>query len=184
MTIEQQFTTIFLIIGSGFCIGILFDGFRVIKSKIKLSKWVVFFVDVNFGIFSALLIFIVLLWINYGQLRLIIFPIFFLGLWIYFLTTSKYFVKLWIIIFNILHQIWSFVLRVIQLLIIRPIIFLYKLVIIAITFLITALFAIGSISQKILITPIKMLYSKTSTKIHRKEGFSSLLKKIFKYKRR
>ncbi len=173
-------------LASGFIIGFCFDGYRVLKGKMNFHAWFVFIIDVFFGVFSALFIFGLLLWSNHGQLRLSILAAFLLGLWVYYQTVSKGAISLWRIIFTFIYSVWKFVLKMIDILIIKPILFLYKVLLIVGGFLLSATFTVASFSKRV-VSPSLALYTKTrrhgsriKAKIKKKAGIRSLLKKLFK----
>ncbi|MFV9511722.1 spore cortex biosynthesis protein YabQ [Tepidibacillus sp. LV47] len=195
MTLHQQFQTILSMLVSGFIIGFLFDGYRVLKGKMNFYSWLVFLIDVFFGIFSALLIFTLLLWLNCGQLRLMMILAFLLGLWIYYQTISQGVIRLWLVIYSLIYSLWKLIVKTVQILVVKPMIFLYKSVFVFAGFFISSLFAIYRLFtiffKKVLLSPVAMVYKTTKnqgvkfkTNIKKKAGFHSLLKKLFNKHRR
>ncbi|GBF11392.1 spore cortex biosynthesis protein YabQ [Tepidibacillus sp. HK-1] len=171
MTLNEQFITTILMIGSGFFVGMIFDSYRELKKEIDLPQWIVFIFDVSFGVFSALFIFRLLLWSNDGQLRLSILLTFIIGLWFYYITISKIILKFWSKLYHLIKTIWVLVIHAINILVIKPVILIYKLFISILTFL----FA--------MFIPILKFIQKFSTRVKQKAGFSSFLKKLFTRKK-
>ena len=180
MTLQQQFLTFFLMLAGSWVVGVIFDGYRVLKSKIALHKWLIFTIDVSFGVLTALFVFRLLLWSNHGQLRIVMLVAYFLGLWIYFLTMSRLFIKIWLFIYKVIYILWSAVANTIRFLVIKPVILLYQLVIFIFTFLITLIATILRFLHKIIFSKTYLVGKSYLSKS--KRGFSSLFKKIYKKK--
>jgi len=190
VTLQQQFQTLLFMLASGFIVGFFFDGYRVLKNKMNFYNWFVFIIDIFFGMFSALFIFGLLMWGNHGQLRLTIILAFLLGLWIYYKTVSKGAISLWLFIFSFIYSIWKFILKTNEILLIKPIFFLYKVILLIGGFLLSVILAFISFIKKIVTPPTTALFKKTKkrgsklrSKIKWKAGIRSLLKKLLNRKK-
>ena len=89
----------------GIVIGIGFDIFRVLRKSFRTSDMVTYT-----GIFLIIMLFI----FNNGQLRFFIFVAIFLGLLLYLLTISKYFIKINVIILAFIKKLVHMMLYPIQ----------------------------------------------------------------------
>lgn len=78
----------------GIAIGIFFDIFRVLRRSFKTPDLVTYIEDVIFGVLTGVFLIIMLFVLNNGELRFYIFIAITLGLAIYFLTISKFFIKI------------------------------------------------------------------------------------------
>ena len=78
----------------GIAIGIFFDIFRVLRRSFKTPDLVTYIEDVIFGVLTGVFLIIMLFVLNNGELRFYIFIAIILGLAIYFLTISKFFIKI------------------------------------------------------------------------------------------
>ena len=78
----------------GIAIGIFFDIFRVLRRSFKTPDVVTYIEDVIFGVLTGVFLIIMLFVLNNGELRFYIFIAIILGLAIYFLTISKFFIKI------------------------------------------------------------------------------------------
>ena len=194
MTLEQQFQTILFMISSGFIVGFFFDGYRVLKGKMNFQSWLVFLIDLFFGVISALFIFALLLWSNGGQLRIIIIATFAMGLWLYYLILSRRMIRLWLTIYSVIYSFWRFLVKTVQIIIIKPILFLYKLVLIVLGAFVSSFYWLFNFSRKLFIPPTlklvkttkktgKHFNQKLKAKLKKKAGIRSLLKKWFKWKK-
>lgn len=173
-------------LASGFLISIFFDGYRVLKGRLYLPKVLVFLIDVGFGIASALFAFYLLFTINNGQIRLIIILTFVIGIGLYYITTSKYIIHVWLKIFFYIERIYR-LLRNILNLIIRPLKQVIKIFAILLTFLANIFNGLFSLIRKLLPKSFKSIFRRNRKKENdqtisasKKAGFIVILKKIFR----
>lgn len=117
---QNQVYVFIAFILNGFLIGIIFDCFRILRKSFKTPDFVTYIEDILFGILTGLLILYSILKFNNGELRLFLFIGIFLGLLLYLLVFSKVFMKVSIFIISIIK-------KTINILIIIPINFIYKL---------------------------------------------------------
>lgn len=91
-SIEQaQVFVIFLL--AGFVIGILFDCFRISRKVIKTPDFVTALEDGTFWILTGIFITYMIFVFHNGEIRLFLILATFLGISIYYLTISKFFMK-------------------------------------------------------------------------------------------
>ena len=98
----------------GIVIGIGFDIFRVLRKSFGTSDMVTYIEDILFGILTGIFLIIMLFIFNNGQLRFFIFVAIFLGLLLYLLTISKYFIKINVIILAFIKKLVHMMLYPIQ----------------------------------------------------------------------
>ena len=187
MTLQIQFITLLLMVVSGFVIGLFFDGYRVLKGKLAFPSWLVFFIDIIYGGLSGIFIFMLLVWINHGQLRITIYLFFLFGLGIYYYTLSLVIIKFWVMLYELIFQLIILIVRIIHVFIIVPIIYLYKLSSWVIMMLITIVLFSFQFLQKIILffgrffySPVKKQTNKIKSKFGKKEGFLGRLTNLFK----
>lgn len=65
-------------------LGILLDTYQVLKRRMRLKGWVISLIDLIYWIGSACLVFTLLLWSNWGELRFYIFMAICIGFLLYF----------------------------------------------------------------------------------------------------
>lgn len=92
ISINQAYLFIIYLI-CGAVIGIFFDGFRILRKSFKTSDFITYIEDIIFGILTGIFLIFMLFIFNNGELRFFIFLAIILGLTIYLLTISKYFIK-------------------------------------------------------------------------------------------
>lgn len=71
--IGGQLQTFALIVGLGFLIGLIYDFMMVGKNFIRVSRKIQFFIDLIFCLLMTLMVFIVLLANNWGEVRAYVF---------------------------------------------------------------------------------------------------------------
>ncbi len=78
-----------LMLSSGVLIGVILDTYRVLKARFRLRGWVVSLVDFLYWAVSAALVFSLLLWSNWGELRFYIFVAVLTGFFLYLSWLSR-----------------------------------------------------------------------------------------------
>lgn len=110
--IEQlQSFLIFTILG--ILIGIIFDIFRILRKTFKTADIITYIQDVIFWIITGGLILLSIFIFNNGELRFYLFIGIFIGLVVYMLSLSKYFIKINVFIINLIKKIISKILQII-----------------------------------------------------------------------
>lgn len=71
-------------VGSGLILGVALDAYRVLKERFRLRGWVVSLVDLLYWVAAASLVFHLLVWSNWGELRFYVFMAVLAGFWTYF----------------------------------------------------------------------------------------------------
>lgn len=90
----SELTTFLIYIISGIIISIIFDIFRVLRKSIKTSNTATYIEDIIFCILVGSFLIWEIFYFSYGELRSYIFIALVLGSMLYFLTISKYFIKI------------------------------------------------------------------------------------------
>lgn len=132
MTIHNQLLNLFIFIVTGMAIGVLFDVFRIIRKSFKTPDFVTYIEDIIFWILAGFILLFTIFTFNNGEIRVYIFIGLLLGLIIYLLTLSKYFVKISVsivcfikkIIYYPIHIIYTFIKKFI----IRPFSSVFKII--------------------------------------------------------
>lgn len=101
---NQAFLFIAFII-NGILIGIIFDIFRVFRRTFKTTDIITYIEDTIFWIIAGLLTLYFIFCFNNGEIRFYIFLGIFLGIVIYMLLFSKYFIKINVTIINFVKSI-------------------------------------------------------------------------------
>jgi spore cortex biosynthesis protein YabQ len=156
VSLEVQFLTMGLMLASGVGIGILFDLYRVLAHELRFPKWLIPLIDLAYWAVATLFVFKVLMIGNFGQVRLFVFLGLFAGYTLYFLVLSRPSVRLIRFLIRIVENIVRFAIRSVELCIIKPILFLYKLVLILLGFVTTVAMFLGKVVVQLLY-PLRFL---------------------------
>jgi spore cortex biosynthesis protein YabQ len=84
VSLNNQFLTLGLMIGSGLGLGVLFDVYRVLTGQLNVPRWFISLLDILYGVIAAILVFRVLYYSNHGQLRMFVFLGLIFGIIVYY----------------------------------------------------------------------------------------------------
>ena len=104
MALMQLYSFIIYII-SGIIIGIFFDVFRILRKSFKTSDLITYIEDIIFWICTGLFLLYIIFTFNNGEIRSYIIIGILIGILIYMLTISKYFIKLSVTIIRFIKKI-------------------------------------------------------------------------------
>lgn len=102
--LEQLINFIYFIV-TGIVLSVIFDIFRILRKTIKTSDIVTNIEDILFGIITGIIILISIFLFNNGELRLYIFLGIIMGITLYMIFISKYFIKINVVIINFIKKI-------------------------------------------------------------------------------
>ncbi|RXT09013.1 spore cortex biosynthesis protein YabQ [Ammoniphilus sp. CFH 90114] len=192
MSIKIQAITMLMMVACGLTMGLLYDTYRVMKGQTGLRGWLVIICDLLFWASCIFLVFGTLLRINDGIVRVYLFLGMGIGAWAYFALFHSFYVKWFLRFIQLVKAIYRFIINMIQTLIIKPVIFLYKVIITVIVtislFVWKIILFIYGLFQKIFV-PLGTKSSKLGKKIYsgsKKKGAGILkrLAKLIKLKRK
>jgi spore cortex biosynthesis protein YabQ len=143
VSLQVQFLTLSLMAGSGVVLGIGFDIIGVLTLKFKLRSWTSALMDIGYWLIATLFVFQVLVYANDGQVRMFVFIGLFVGVIIYFYLLSRI-VRITVNgILTLLLRLLRGVSRTLYTLLIRPFIYLYRVLQIILGFLLTISIFLG-----------------------------------------
>lgn len=116
----EQLTNFIYFIITGMVLGIIFDIFRILRKSFKTSDVVTNIEDILFGISTGIILLGSIFLFNNGELRLYLFLGIAIGIIIYMLFISKYFIKINVAIINFIKKIIKFLTK--------PFIILFKFI--------------------------------------------------------
>lgn len=186
MTLDTQFMTMFVMVLSGFYLGIALETFYRFKPFWKKNVFLSYFMEILFWTSQTVILFYVLFRVNGGELRFYIIAACLLGFAIYQVVAAKLYKKLLEYIIRVIAAIYHFFERLIQLLLINPIKWIISMLIALVLWLIHLIGIILLFSLKVVFFPIrgllKMIYSLLPKKIQsfllNIAGFCSTMKNI------
>lgn len=135
MSLHVQFFTLFTMFASGLGLGGLFDLYRVLSWQLRIARWVKSVLDIIYWVVATILVFQVLYYSNQGQIRLFVFLGILIGITFYFALISTYMIKFILWIIRLIKRWVQIAIWLFEMLVITPILVLYKIVIIFAGFL-------------------------------------------------
>lgn len=112
-SIAMQLYSLLIFTISGIAIGIFFDIFRILRKSFKTPDIVTYIEDIIFWIFTGVFFLFVLFKFNNGQIRNYVIIGLVLGIIIYMVAISKYFIKINVTIINFLKNIVTYPIKLI-----------------------------------------------------------------------
>ncbi|KQX57747.1 spore cortex biosynthesis protein YabQ [Paenibacillus sp. Root444D2] len=177
MTLNVQFHTIFMMFLSGIAIGAIFDVFRVLSGKLRLPRWTIPFIDMVYWIVATILVFRLLIYSNEGQVRVFIFLGMGIGICFYFAFLSTWVIRITLLLIRITIAIYRFIAKTVEIILIKPIIGLYRLTVIILGFLLAvAIFLYRIVLQ--LLYPVWRLLLWMTRPVHKYFVIPVWLKKL------
>lgn len=104
-SIAMQLYILLIFTISGIAIGVLFDIFRILRKSFKTPDFVTYIEDIIFWILSGAIFLFTLFKFNNGEIRSYIIIGLLIGIILYMLTISKYFINLNVKIITIIKKI-------------------------------------------------------------------------------
>lgn len=118
----------FLMLGSGFCLGVILDTYRVLKGRFQIRGWVVSLIDLLYWFVSSGLVFSLLFWSNWGELRFYIFLAIILGVFLYYQWLSQSMTRLIRACIQLVEYLIQLLMKTVQIVVIQPILFTIQLI--------------------------------------------------------
>lgn len=138
-----------LMVSSGLILGTVLDIYRVLKHRLRLRGWVISLIDFLYWAVAAGLVFSLLMWSNWGELRFFIFVAVLAGFSIYYTWFSRGMIR-WIKrTIQIIERIILALARIFHVLIWTPLFYLW-------TLLLSLLYLLGRV-LKWLVSPFYWL---------------------------
>jgi spore cortex biosynthesis protein YabQ len=113
---------------TGIGLGVIFDGYRVVSNELRFPRWSLPVLDLVYWLAASLLVFRVLYASNYGEVRAYVFIGMLMGILSYYWLLSKPVIRIvkWLI--DAVRALIGFSIRTFDLLIVKPIILLYRFI--------------------------------------------------------
>lgn len=170
MTLHVQFMTIIMMVSGGFYLGMALDTFRRFSWHWKKRAFLKYFLEIGFWLVQSLILFYVLYRVNNGELRLYVFLSCLLGFATYQALASNIYKQLLESIVRILRTIYRFFERLIQVLVITPIVWILKTIYMMVLWVIRLVMTVLLWVLSTLFYPIRRLvgfiYQRSPKKIH------------------
>ncbi|MEH7251221.1 spore cortex biosynthesis protein YabQ [Neobacillus niacini] len=158
MTLSTQFLTMLSMIGMGSLFGAMFDTYQRFLDRTNRKSWIVFLNDLLFWVIQALIIFYILFLVNNGELRFYIFVALLCGFAAYQGLFKGIYLKLLEMMINTVIAIYRFMRRAFQLIIYKPVLGLFQLVISIIILLGRGIYSLFKFVLKVLLFILKVIW--------------------------
>lgn len=129
MSLEVQFLTVMLMAACGSILGAVFDTYRVVAGQVRLHRRLVPLIDLLYWIAATVLVFRVLYYSNYGDVRFYVFFGILFGISLYYALISPWLIRLVKLVLRGLSALARFGVRLFRLLVVRPLLFLYRVLV-------------------------------------------------------
>ena len=150
MNLQIQFLTLSVMAGSGAFMGVLFDVYRVLSGQLRPPRWLVPLLDIGYWAVATLFVFRALLYSNDGQVRMYVFLGLLFGVWLYFRLLSRPTIASVLLCIRLFKALVRLLARTIEIVIIKPVLLLYRLVIVLFGFLWALSIFLGKIVLQLL----------------------------------
>jgi|SRR3954469_9437849 spore cortex biosynthesis protein YabQ len=157
MTLSTQFLTMLSMIGMGSLFGAMFDTYQRFLNRPKQKAWIVFINDILFWVIQALIIFYTLFIVNSGELRFYIFIALLCGFAAYQALFKAIYLRLLEMGIQSVIAIYKFIIKMLQILIYKPVIGLIQLLIMIILALGRGLITLVKFVFKIVLFILKII---------------------------
>ncbi|MCI0767581.1 spore cortex biosynthesis protein YabQ [Bacillus sp. TL12] len=148
MSLTIQLYTMLSMIGMGAWVGAALDTYQRFLQRSQRNRWIVFIYDILFWIVQALFVFYVLLIVNEAELRIYVFAALLCGFAAYQSLLKAVYMRVLNFLIYIFVQTVQFFIKIVQLLMIKPVIIIAQLIITFILFLFRILSSIGNVLWK------------------------------------
>ncbi|MCC9294543.1 spore cortex biosynthesis protein YabQ [Clostridium sp. WLY-B-L2] len=96
---------------AGIITGVLFDFYRLIRGLSGLNKIIMFIEDTLFWLFTAVIVFVFLMYTNYAYLRMYVYILLAVGIYLYLKIFSRIFIGFYEKLFRILGRVFRVILN-------------------------------------------------------------------------
>ncbi|OCA80684.1 spore cortex biosynthesis protein YabQ [Bacillus sp. FJAT-27225] len=158
MTLNVQFMTMAAMILSGIGFGMMLDTYQRFLNRPKRKSWIAFINDILFWTVQALVIFYVLFLVNRGEIRFYIFLALLCGFAAYQALVKGFYLWFLNAMLHVIQQIWRFIVKLVSMLVFKPIIGLFQLALGLVFFLGKAVISSARFLLKALLKFIKIIF--------------------------
>ncbi|MDQ1910937.1 spore cortex biosynthesis protein YabQ [Paenibacillus sp. GD4] len=135
MTLDVQFLTLGSMFSGGLVLGTLYDLYRVLAGQLKVPLWLKAPLDLLYWMIGTVVVFYLLYESNQGEVRPFVFLAIGIGICFYFGLLSRIIIRIFLWLIRAVISTYRFILRMIDLLIVTPIVWLYRVFVIFLGFL-------------------------------------------------
>ncbi|MBA4542436.1 MULTISPECIES: spore cortex biosynthesis protein YabQ [Thermoactinomyces] len=134
MNLGTQWLTMGLMLSSGLILGVFLDFYRVLTIRFRLRGWIISLIDLLYWVVSAGLVFGLLFWSNWGEMRFYFFVAVGVGFLLYFRWFSRTVTKMIRLFLYGMERLLFFCFRILRLCLWVPLLSLWQLAIVVLRF--------------------------------------------------
>ncbi|WP_085993732.1 spore cortex biosynthesis protein YabQ [Oceanobacillus senegalensis] len=157
MTLSVQFLTMITMVGSGFYLGMALDTFRRFTPYWKNTVFLNYLMEICFWLTQTIILFYILFQVNAGEIRFYVLIACLLGFSMYQVFAANIYKRMLEHMIRVVTAIYQFFKRLVQALIIQPIIWMVTVLITIVVGLATALWKVVLFIAKLLFAPIRWI---------------------------
>lgn len=159
MTLTTQFYTMIAMVCMGGWLGAALDTYGRFLKRSTRANYIVFINDILFWVLQGLVIFYILLVVNEGELRFYVFVAILCGFAAYQSLLKSIYMRMLERIIQTAIAIYQFLIRMGNLLIVKPIKMLFQLIISILLGIVQLIVFVGNILLKVIIFLLKVCFS-------------------------
>lgn len=187
MTLSVQFTTMFAMVLSGLYLGMIRDTYLYFTKYWKENTIFAYVMEISFWLSQTFILYSVLFFVNFGELRLYIFLACLLGFATYQALIANVYQKILQYVIHGFTALCRLVKNIINRLIVKPVQLILQLCVALIMLILKTTIFLLEIMIKLVFTPIKwfiiLIYSllpqKIKKNLHKLAGFYSRIENIY-----
>lgn len=142
----------------GCMMGGILDVYRVISGQVRLARWLVPLFDVLYWLAAMIIVFRTLYVANLGEVRIFIFLGLLAGIVVYYILLSRTFIRLVRLLLRWIIATCQTVVRMFRLLVITPLVFIYRILLAIFMFFGTASIFLCKIVLQLVYPLWKLIY--------------------------
>ncbi|GMA99114.1 spore cortex biosynthesis protein YabQ [Pelosinus sp. IPA-1] len=128
MQFNSQVITFLITIATGILLGVLFDGYRVLRGTFRPKVLTTWFTDLLYWLLATVIVFLALVISNWGELRFYVFLGIISGVVFYYRLLSLYTIRLFSVVIKLIKKTTILVKRIFMVLIIKPVLLCMKII--------------------------------------------------------
>jgi spore cortex biosynthesis protein YabQ len=137
VTLDVQFLTMGTMILCGVVMGVVFDAYRVLTGQLRISRWLLPLLDLLYWTGVTVFVFRMLNHANQGRLRFFVFVGLSAGVLIHYLLFSGIVIRFVLLVIRAVRWTAALIRRLFLLLVVRPLVGVYRLIVLFFGFLVT-----------------------------------------------
>lgn len=128
MQFNSQVITFLITIATGIILGVLFDGYRVLRGTFRPKVLTTWFTDLLYWLLATVIVFLALVISNWGELRFYVFLGIISGVVFYYRLLSLYTIRLFSVVIKVIKKTIMLIKRIFVVLLIKPVVLCMEII--------------------------------------------------------